>query len=1290
MSSRSLRFKRRLKLEILETRRLLAGDLVVSDFVSPAAPSFTPALVSSMSANEIVSSDMSDMQVQSMSTMHSMFEVTPDAVVTMHETIPRFAANPTFISISDGDWSDPSIWQNGQVPAADAVVSIPIGRTVTYDVNSSERLDAIEISGHLKFATDADTSLWLNELMVMPDGTLTIGTAAEPIASNVKAELVFTDTPQADGHHFKTGTVANPGIDPGQWGNGLIVLGKTEMHGHTLQNTFVRASGDVLAGSTTINMQGYTGDWRVGDKIVIPDTRQTNPTDTPNYYQYESQEETATIVAVLENSIVLDHALKFDHVGPRDADGTATRTADGVTLAPHIANFGRNVVMRSENPDGVRGHVAFVGEASKDVRYAAFNDLGRTDVGPVDWTTYNEDGSVKRIAANHIARYSDHNHHLSGPMGGIPLDAADPASVRYQSIGVGNAVDGALKWGTVIHASHFGLNANSVYHDAKGSGVATEDGSEYGNTISGNFVVGVHDGETGFNGLGENVNDRGDQGDGFWFAGPMNTVNDNVVANAVRNGFVVFPDDIPNTRNSSKYREVRVPLFPGANMHDQTQTRLINVLAEPFDDFSGNEVYGATTAAVQIWSVGDRNYFPDAPGHNTLVDTTVWHVTGVGVRFYYANDYVVDGWLQRGDPAMISARVSQGGPSNPAVGAAIIHAGNRAATSTVSHANVENMTIGYFNRGSGSTDDVVLTDSHFDNDENIRIIPWGRVPADGVRDFMMSDVTFGNSLRPGSQNGINLNWAPAYISSATLPESTVLRNFSGVEGLDLSVYYPEQAPEAMPELDGTPILSNGLTNAESSALYGVAANGFVAPSREIDGDNGETALIRGRALGIEGLVFQQNPLGAARLFLNVREEFSKPVLYYTVLGDTAGVTAVEVQVGGHVLNLDDLIGKTELNFLPKLGSFQIDGQLVTTTGQGTSSDLLLQLPFPVFGVPPSNQRPDFAPVAHQTIDANATFRLSLDAIDPDGDTIQYSSDNLPAGASISPQTGEFQWTPTNDQAGTRTIQFDATDSRNGRSSIRVRFGVTFDSSQSPVVGDWVFNSGTTNVSDQSVYEFQTTVIGSPIASANSLQFQGGGSNQRVEIEATAAHRPSDAITLRAVVQPTTKKNSFVPLIRYESGSVETYSLTVKDGGSMSDERGSQQGYWFRVQTEKGTHRISARITDWKTRGFDEVVGVFDGSREGGRLDLYVNGYLADSMTNVGVTLVYPGYGGQRVTIGGSGDIGRTFGGRIAEAQISTVPQSPFDLALVPMKRTDDALLAYLQTQETGGLEVSLS
>lgn len=1276
---------------------MFAGDLALLDFGSHATPVFSPAITYATSAGGVITSDMSSHDMSGVNMMSAdtmpmthMVRVTPSAVIMMNDTIPRFGMNPTSISILDGNWSDPTIWQNGHVPSTNAIVSIPAGRSVTYNMNSTSRLDAIEVSGHLKFATETSTSLWLNEIMVMPSGTLTVGTAVSPIASTVKVDIVFTDTPQADGHHFKTGTVANPGVDPSQWGNGLIVFGKAEMHGHTLQNTFVRVSGNVLAGSTTINMQGFVGDWRIGDKIVIPDTRQTNPVDTPNYYTYESQEETGTIVALTSNSIVLDRPLIFNHVGPRDADGTATQTDDGITLAPHIANLTRNVVIRSENPDGVRGHVAYVGEASKDIRYVAYEDLGRTDVGPLDNTTYDAGGRVTHIGTNQIARYSDHNHHLSGPMGGIPLDSANPASIRYQSIGLGNSVDGALKWGTVIHASHFGLTADSVFHDVKGAGVATEDGSEYGNTITGNFVIGVHDGETGFNGLGENLNDRGDQGDGFWFAGPMNKVTDNVVANAVRNGFVVFPDNIPYTRNNRSYREVQVPLFPGANMHDAAQNRLVNVLAEPFDEFSGNEIYGATTAAVQVWSVGNRTLYPNAPGRNTLTNTTVWNVTGVGVRFYYANDYVVDGWLQRGDRAMIIASVSQGGPTNPSSGAAIVHAGNVAATSIVSNANVENMTIGYFNRGAGATDDVVLTDSHFDNDENIKIIPWGESPQDGARDFLISNVTFGNRLRPGSQNDIKMLWTPAYYQSAILPESTVIRDFDGIHGLNLAIYYPEQAPDATPVFNGQPIFPGGLTNAQYFAQSGVAANGFVAPSRTVDGDNGEKALVRGKALGIDGLVFDESATSQPRLFMNVRQEFSTPVLYYTVLGNTAGLTGVRVKVGGREISLAQLSGKTALSFLPTSGTFEIEGKLLTAAGSGSSNKLQLQLPFPVFGVVPPNNRPVFQPVASQALQANAAFSLNLAAIDADGDAIQFSANNLPRGATLSSQTGAFSWMPTNDQSGSRTINFYATDSRNGQATMHVRFDVAFDSSQSPIVGDWEFNSGTTNISDSSAYGFESMLIGSPVVAPSYIQFQGQFSNQRLEIEPTAAHRPTSVLTLRAVVDPTTSKNDMAPIIRYESGSVETYSLTVKDGGSMRDGEGLLQGYWFTVRTEKGTQRISARITDWATRSFDEVVGVFDGSRNGGRIDLYVNGNLAASKTNVGVSLVYPGFGSQRVTIGGSGDIGLSFGGRIAKVQISTIPQTPIDLQLALMKRKDDALLAYLQPQIFGDIGASLN
>ena len=71
--------------------------------------------------------------------------------------------------------------------------------------------------------------------------------------------------------------------------------------------------------------------------------------------------------------------------GPRlRHPGTTDEDADGQPdYLPHVANLARNVVVRSECRTGTRGHVFLTHRANVDVRYAAFVDLGPHDLrGP--------------------------------------------------------------------------------------------------------------------------------------------------------------------------------------------------------------------------------------------------------------------------------------------------------------------------------------------------------------------------------------------------------------------------------------------------------------------------------------------------------------------------------------------------------------------------------------------------------------------------------------------------------------------------------------------------------------------------------------------------------------------------------------------------------------------------------------------------------------------------------------------------------------------------------------------
>ena len=83
----------------------------------------------------------------------------------------------------------------------------------------------------------------------------------------------------------------------------------------------------------------------------------------------------------------------------------------------------------------------------------------------------------------------------------------------------------------------------------------------------------------------------------------------------------------------------------------------------------------------------------------------------------------------------------------------------------------------------------------------------------------------------------------------------------------------------------------------------------------------------------------------------------------------------------------------------------------------------------------TNRAPVFTPVAPiQTVEGRLV-QFTLDATDPDGDSITYYTEPLPRGASFDPAARVFLWIPDYDQAGTYTIHFFAQDDGTPQSKI---------------------------------------------------------------------------------------------------------------------------------------------------------------------------------------------------------------------------------------------------------------
>ncbi len=91
-------------------------------------------------------------------------------------------------------------------------------------------------------------------------------------------------------------------------------------------------------------------------------------------------------------------------------------------------------------------------------------------------------------------------------------------------------------------------------------------------------------------------------------------------------------------------------------------------------------------------------------------------------------------------------------------------------------------------------------------------------------------------------------------------------------------------------------------------------------------------------------------------------------------------------------------------------------------------------------IAPTNLAPTLAPITNRTLLEGETVKFQLQGVDPNGDKITYSSNLLPAGATLDPITGIFTWTPGYTQAGVFTVPFVVSDGTNA-TKVDVKFTV---------------------------------------------------------------------------------------------------------------------------------------------------------------------------------------------------------------------------------------------------------
>jgi hypothetical protein len=492
------------------------------------------------------------------------------ASAQMLMSVPNVCPAVTATAVGDGPWSSAATW-GGVVPTASDSVVIPSGRTVT----GSGDVGCVTVQGRWLFSgTWTFTSIQVEVGGVFDNHN---GAAFEGI---------IRDAPIA-------------AVDTQQYGNGIVVDGGRAHWTGPARTTWLEHE-DIAAGATTLTMRGAPVNWQPGERLVVFDTRRGNNCSVG--CTRGAQREVKTIASVSGSTVTVTTPFAYAHTSAGSqypsADGTLKR------IYPWATHLGGQRIFRSQNPNGVRGHIIAIAHSDFWAENVTLYDLGRTPLN----------GGV-------IGRYVLHLHHLIGP--------ATPQANGRQFTVKGVEFAGGRKWGITIHKSSYGLIEDNAGYDVPGAHFYFEDGDEIENVMQRNSAV---------FGIGNGGREGNTGGFGFYMRGVENYIRDNRSANHFADftetayGFKYFPKYLGN---------VIVPAAQG-----QMPSVSVNSYLRPIKEFSGNTCF-ADENCFTFWWVGTLPGYQYATARSTVRNLTFARIPEKGVFQYEASAMTVDGLVGR-------------------------------------------------------------------------------------------------------------------------------------------------------------------------------------------------------------------------------------------------------------------------------------------------------------------------------------------------------------------------------------------------------------------------------------------------------------------------------------------------------------------------------------------------------------------------------------------------------------------------------------------------------------------
>jgi hypothetical protein len=800
-----------------------------------------------------------------------------DGVLTVHGQQTRLPASTRVIS------QNTSMSNIINSLAEDEVLEIDHGVTLRYDVLSDRKIRAIIVYGALQFATDRNTRVLVGDLIVPPTGRLTVGTEQEPIGDAYKSEIVFASYP------------LNRETDPYQLGIGLIAMGDVEIFGKRVNLPGIAPVTAPKAQDRSITLKDLPeqSGWRVGDTIVLADTRQLAKMRN---LEYASQTEYRKIIAINGPTITLDQPLSYDHPGFKLPNISGALAIDKQI---EVINVTRSVIIRSESPSATtRAHTMFTDQARVNIQYATFQDLGRSIDGELDNTECDKMGRVRNYGFNPAGRYALHLHHLRGPN--------NPTNTGYQFKLVGDTFEGSLRWALAVHNTSFGSIAHNVFHRNPGTALAFEDGDEAETETTKNWFVAT---APGYDTLPETLITRGgrtrDSDTGklsfhgsiaIWDS-PSGTVKDNRIYGHYAVGYEL---------NEYYDGSIRTPKFRGAALDDanawinwgaKRNDSNNRTAAVPVGQKSDNIIVGSLLAFYEAWprATVSRRGYAEIP---TVFDRFIMANVQEGVHAYHTSNSEYRDFVMVNDPKV--GNDYSGGSryttafnlSNPHYESANIKITSENANAVIANsegaADADGVYAGTYISNFHIGVDFARNSDQFGaigDPENLTTIIGGRwenyvnfkinlATDKTARVARISDVAL---FSPGGMKQIlgfpqrplsvlmDFSILPYGVYSNVLTRDRVFINgwsLNGVRAPDYRVYYLQQDPDFVVPVSSDLIprvlgaTEPGLTNEQHRLKYGTSIADAIAPCGRA-GVTCEELSSQGAQWGIYGLVEQQ-------------------------------------------------------------------------------------------------------------------------------------------------------------------------------------------------------------------------------------------------------------------------------------------------------------------------------------------------------------------------------------------------------------------------------------------------